>query len=113
MLSRLRGGFVCSRFWNTDLPADSAGCVLVNLSMSRYGCLPLVGGIHPHRVATPLTQELAFVPAQMLQKILPLHDATSPAGVSTTSVLTLRCMYIGSSTSMSGSVTWGFGAGKD
>ena len=59
--------------------------------MPGYGGLLAIGGIRPNRMTPSLTQMSATVPAQVFEQILPFYEAISPAGVSTISVLTLKC----------------------
>ena len=79
-----------SRLGNAKLPANSTSRVVVNLAMPRDRGLLLVGRIYPHRMTAPLSQQLTTVPAQMLHKVLPLHEAISPVGIWSISLLALK-----------------------
>jgi hypothetical protein len=83
-------GWVRSWLRNAELPTNAACSVFVNLAMPWYGGLLLVDRIHPHRVTAPFPQQFTALLAQMLHEILSLHEATSPAGICTTSLLALK-----------------------
>jgi hypothetical protein len=76
---------------NSKLTANAAGGVIVYVAMSWHGSLLLVGWIHPHGMTAPLAQQFTALPTKVLHQILSLHEATSPAGVCSTSLLALRC----------------------
>lgn len=78
-------------FRHSQLPANCPDGVIVDLTMPRNRCLLLVRRVYPHRVAAPFTQQLATVPMQVLNEILTLHEAISPAGSWFTWLLALKC----------------------
>jgi hypothetical protein len=78
-------------FGSAELSADGASGEVVDFAMTRDRSLLAVGWVDPHRMPALFAQQFASVTAQVREQILAFHDATTPAGVSTMSLLTLKC----------------------
>src|SRR5262249_28209219 len=108
----LAGGELSSGFGDPQLPADAPRRVVVDLAVARHRRPAPVRRVHPHRVPAALAQRPAPVLPQVAEQLLALHGTTTPAGSWDTSELAIRCRKIGSSRSISGSLTAGSGLGS-
>src|SRR5579871_3281544 len=100
-----------SGFRDAQLTADASCRVIIDLAVTGHRGLEATGRIDPYRVSRTFSQWLTPVSPQVAEQILALHGTTTPAGSWDTSELAIRCRKIGSSRSISGSVTAGLGLG--